>query len=146
MKKCLVFGGSVFVGRAIAEGFVRGGNQVYVLNRGNGANPDGCIHLRADRNDADQVARALSGLSFDIVVDASAYEPFQTRLAIQCLLGRVGHFIHISSAAVYQQTEEYPLTEESPIGVNKLWGDYGKGKYLCEQELQKSFQEDGFPM
>ncbi|SDY26136.1 SDR family oxidoreductase [Thermoactinomyces sp. DSM 45892] len=146
MKKCLIFGGSVFVGKAIAEGFVREGHQVYVLNRGNHSNVNGCIHLQADRNDGDQLDRALEGINFDIVVDGSAYEPFQTRLAIQCLSGRVSHFIHISSAAVYQQTEVYPLTEESPVGVHKLWGDYGRGKYLCEQELIKSFQEDGFPM
>lgn len=146
MAICLVLGGGRFVGRAIAKRLVAEGNEVYVLNRGNHPTPKGCKQLIADRNDPDQLAAALEGLQFDFVYDSSAYTPQQTRLAIQCLVGRVKHFLHISTAAVYQDTEEFPLTESSPAGFNKFWGEYGIEKYRCEQELLKSFREDGFPV
>ncbi len=146
MGTCLVLGGGRFVGRAIANRLVAEGNEVYVLNRGNHPTPKGCKQLIADRNDPDQLAAALNSLQFDYVYDISAYTPKQTLLAIQLLTGRVKHFLHISSAAVYQDTEEFPLTETSPAGFNKFWGEYGIEKYRCEQELLKSFREDGFPV
>ena len=55
MANCLVFGGSVFVGEAIARKLIESGHDVYVLNRGNHPIPEGCKHLKADRNDASQL-------------------------------------------------------------------------------------------
>ncbi|QDR81039.1 NAD-dependent epimerase/dehydratase family protein [Sporomusa termitida] len=146
MKTCLVFGGSKFVGRAVATRLVQAGNQVYILNRGNNSTPPDCIQLLADRNNHREVMSVLEGLKFDVVFDISAYNPAQTKIAIDCLAGRIGHFIHISSATVYRHTEEYPLNEESETGSNSIWGTYGTGKYLCELELRRSFQEKLFPI
>ncbi|SFS64160.1 NAD-dependent epimerase/dehydratase family protein [Marininema halotolerans] len=148
MKTCLIFGGSVFVGRSIAERLVQAGYRVYVLNRGNYPTPTGCIQITADRNDMNQITQVFEELSFDVVFDGSAYHPKQTAIATQCLLGKTKHFIHISSASVYLRTESFPVifTEESPVGHNPNWGTYGYEKYQCEQLLRKAFLESGFPI
>lgn len=141
-----MFGGSKFVGRAVVNRLVSEGHDVYVLNRGNNPTPDGSQQLIADRNNFGDLSKVLGNRDFDTVYDISAYTPEQTRLAINCLEGKTKHYLHISSASVYLESGEYPLTEDSPTGFNELWGDYGKEKYLCEQELLKSFQDHNFPM
>lgn len=148
MKKInrLVFGGNVFVGRAVANRLMQEGYQVYVLNRGNYPNPEGVIHLKVDRNNREEMTRILAGLYFDVVFDITAYFPEQTLLAVECLEEKTKHFIHISSATVYMRTEEYPITEESSVGSSPVWGDYGANKFGCEQELVKSYVKKRFPI
>lgn len=146
MKRCLVFGGNAFVGKSVASRLVQEGYQVYVLNRGNHPNPEGCIHIHADRNNLKEMTQVLEGLIFDAVFDITAYTPEQTRIAIDCLEGKTQHFIHLSSATVYMPTDEYPITEESAVGSNPIWGDYGTQKFGCEQELLRSYQTRNFPM
>ena len=146
MKTCLVLGGNQFVGKAVASKLISKGYKVYILNRGNHKAPLGSIQLIADRNNKKKLAEVLKGLTFDYVFDISAYTPEQTKLVIEQLAGRVKHFLHISSATVYLDSQEFPLNEESAVGNNSIWGDYGFKKYLCEQALLKSFREIDFPM
>ncbi|GAE88802.1 NAD-dependent epimerase/dehydratase family protein [Acetivibrio straminisolvens] len=146
MKKALVFGGSIFVGKAIAEKLLEMGYAVYVLNRGNHSNPKGTIHLKADRNSLEEVSNVCKGINFDIVADCSAYTPNQTKIAIQAINHNIKHYIHISSAAVYIDENIYPYTEESKRGTCPVWGDYSTNKYLCEEVLFKEYKENGFPV
>jgi len=146
MKNALVFGGNIFVGKAIAEKLLKLGYTVYVLNRGNRPNPKGSIHLEADRNDLNDVLRACKGIDFDIVVDSSAYSPEQTKIAIQAINHGIKHYIHISSASVYIDENVYPYTEDSKRGANSVWGEYSMNKYLCEELLFKQYRENGFPV
>lgn len=146
MSNCLVFGGSVFVGETIARKLIENGHNVSVLTRGNHPIPEGCIHLKADRNDDNQLKSVLKNHFFDFVIDISAYKPNQTKLAATYLNGKTHHYIHISSATVYLCSEKFPLLESSPTGLNPVWGDSGAGKYLCEQELIKQHKENDLPI
>ncbi|RXE60341.1 SDR family oxidoreductase [Acetivibrio mesophilus] len=146
MKKALVFGGNVFVGKAIAEKLLKMGYTVYVLNRGNRTNPEGTIHLKADRNCLEDVLNLCKGINFDVVVDSSAYTPKQTKIAIQAINHNIKHYIHISSASVYIDENIYPYTENSKRGTCPIWGDYSTNKYLCEELLFKECKENGFPV
>lgn len=145
MRKVLILGGSVFIGKAVAESYIQNGYEVYVLNRGNHPIPYGAKHIKADRNNSKQLSLALSNMEFDIVFDGSAYHPDRTRIAIDLFKNRTGHFIHLSSASVY--TDEFmPYTEDSLRGSSKSWGEYSTNKYNCEEILFKEWNESKFPV
>lgn len=146
MKKILILGGSVFVGRAITKKLIEEGNKVYVLNRGTHPTPSGAIQITADRNIGKEVTDALGDLEFDAVIDGSAYYAEQTKITVDNLINRTGHYIHISSAAVYCNTRQYPVKENHSRGTCKDWGDYSTQKFLCEEELFKSWRERAFPI
>ncbi|WP_058486468.1 SDR family oxidoreductase [Defluviitalea phaphyphila] len=146
MKKVLIFGGSVFIGKAIANKFIQRGDEVYVLNRGNNPCPNGAIQLLADRNEFEQLQAVLSGKEFDIVIDGSAYKEYQTKIAVELLKNHTNHFIHISSAAVYKDSEIFPFREDSPRGTSSHWGEYSTNKYLCEEVLFNAWKEQKFPI
>ncbi len=146
MRKVLIMGGSVFIGRAIAKKFISMGDTVYVLNRGNHICPDGGIQLIADRNNFETMSEILKDYEFDIVVDGSAYNLAQTELLFKILKDRVKHFIHLSSASVYSDNGIFPFYENSSRGQHNSWGDYSKNKYLCEEFLFKMWDETKFPV
>lgn len=146
MSKVLVFGGSVFVGRGIVNRLVAEGHSVFVLNRGNHLTPEGAVQLTVDRNNSEELEQALFGHKFDFVIDGSAYYENQTKLAIQNLLGKTNHFIHISSSAVYKKTDLFPVTEDAQRGTNEDWGNYSTQKYLCEEQLFSAWIEHHFPI
>ncbi len=146
MRKVLIMGGSIFIGKAIAEKFISLGDTVYILNRGNHTCPEGAIQLLADRNDVENLSKLLKDYTFDVVVDCSAYELSQTKLLFDILKDKVNHFIHISSAAVYSDTGIFPFCENSSRGLQNAWGDYSKNKYLCEEFLFEMWEKTKFPV
>lgn len=148
MRKVLVLGGSVFIGKAIANRFIKNGDEVYVLNRGNNPCPKGANQLIADRNNEDMFNKVIGENYFDIVIDGSAYTPLQTKIAIKKLnSSSLKHYIHISTATVYQEDQPMPYKEdESKIGIAKSWGNYSENKYMCEQLLFSEYKESNLPI
>ena len=148
MRKVLVLGGSVFIGKAIANKFIKNGDEVYVLNRGNHPCPKGAKQLIADRNDREQFNEAIGEHEFDIVIDGSAYNPEQTEIAIEKLNNdRLNHYIHISTATVYEEGQLMPYKEdESKRGTAKSWGQYSTDKYLCEEKLLAAYRDKKLPI
>jgi len=136
--KTLVLGGSYFIGRRSVELLRDAGHDVSVLNRGSREPPSGVTQLTADRNDPVALGAAVRGQHFDVVVDFSCYDAVQARLALDALGGRFRHWIHISSAAVYSDTERVPVVETSPLGGLAAWGAYGREKSEAEQQLRAS--------
>lgn len=131
MRKILVTGGTVFVSRYIAEYFVGKGDQVYVLNRGHHIQPKNTILIQGDRH---ELGDLLKNYEFDVILDVTAY----TGKDVECLLealGRYKEYILISSSAVYPETEKQPFTENSKVGENKYWGQYGTNKIEAEKVL-----------
>ena len=146
MKKILVIGGSVFASKSIAEYFAAYGCNVFVLNRGTKQNAEGAIFLKADRNDPRAFMKAIGNHDFDLVIDVCAYLPTQTKIAVDVLKDRTAHFIHISSAAVYDNIKSYPIHENNERGGASIWGEYGRNKYLCEEELLREWNISKFPI
>lgn len=144
--KVLVFGGNVFLGKAVAEKFIDMGCEVCVLNRGNHPGPEGAVQITADRNDPEAVKNALKNHRFDIVFDGSAYTPEQTRIALDAVNRDIKHYIHISSASVYIDEHVYPFKEDSKRGSNPIWGDYSENKYKCEEILFEEYRKNKFPV
>lgn len=133
MKKALVTGGTVFVSKYVAEYYVKKGYEVYVLNRNTRKQPEGVQLIEADRH---EIGNRLYKKHFDVVFDMTAY----TAEDIHSLLDAIGNYdryIMISSSAVYPEYEKQPFTEETPVGVNKFWGNYGTGKIEAEKALRE---------
>ena len=130
MKKILVTGGTVFVSRYIAEYYLAGGYDVYVLNRNTRPQPEGAELIQADRHD---LGDRLRSFYFDAVID-TAYTSQDISLLLDAL-GNCGEYILISSSAVYPENCPQPFTEESMTGANKYWGKYGTDKIAAEETL-----------
>lgn len=148
MRKILVLGGSVFIGKAIANKFIKNGDEVYVLNRGNHPCPKGAKQLIADRNNREQFNEAIGEEKFDIVIDGSAYNQEQTEIAIDKLNNdNLKHYIHISTATVYEEGQPQPYKEdESKRGTAKSWGSYSTEKFLCEEKLLVAYRDKKLPI
>lgn len=146
MSKIIVFGGNVFVGKALVNRLVSDGHEVYVLNRGNHPTPEGAHQITVDRNNPIELRKILLHHSFDVVYDGSAYKEKQTEFVLENFINSTKHFIHISSAAVYKKTTLFPLTEKHPRGLNDDWGDYSTQKYLCEELLFSAWEDNNFPV
>ena len=132
MSKVLVTGGTVFVSRYIAEYYVSGGHEVYVLNRNTKEQSKGTILIEADRHN---LGETLRGYHFDIVID-TAY----TSDDVECLLdalGEYGEYVLISSSAVYPEFAPQPFREDTPLFVNRFWGEYGTNKIMAEIALHR---------
>lgn len=128
----LIIGGSRFVGPLLVERLLRKKHRVTLFNRGLVRSSYRRVKfVQGDRNRGFGLERR-----FDTVIDMCAYNGDQTRAALDELEFR--HFIHVGTAAAYKRSEDFPLTEDSPLGEWPLWGEYNLGKVECENALAKS--------
>ena len=132
MSKVLVTGGTVFVSRYIAEYYSANGHDVYVLNRNTKEQSQGVTLIEADRHNLGDILR---GYDFDIVID-TAYTSYDVELLLDAL-GEYGEYVLISSSAVYPEYTPQPIIEDTPLSVNKYWGEYGTNKIEAETVLQR---------
>lgn len=72
--RVLIFGGTAFIGRAVARRLMRGGHQVALCHRGRTEPPElaAATHLHADRTDTASVRSAIARFAPDVVLDAYA--------------------------------------------------------------------------
>lgn len=131
MKRVLVTGGTVFVSRFVATWFAENGYEVFVLNRANRPQPQNTTLIQADRH---QLGSCLKHLSFDAVLDITAYNAQDIHDLLNAL-GSFNNYIFISSSAVYPETLSQPFVETQPLGPNAIWGKYGTDKIAAEQAL-----------
>ena len=138
--KLLVIGGSQFVGRHFVAAAAARGDEVTVFNRGQTATvwPAGVERRHGDRQ-ADLSALAIG--AWDAVVDTCGYLPRDVARMAECLHGRVGRYVFISSVSVYADFTR-PNDEGSALGriddadTEVVDGrSYGPLKALCEQAV-----------
>lgn len=140
----LIFGGTQFVGRHIAEEAERRGHSLTLVHRGK-TNPG--LFPQAEHVALDRLENvdALQGRAFDAVIDVSAYVPRAVRLAREALADQFGRYLFISTISVYDLAamgvithpdESAPLLElEDPTTEVINAETYGGLKVLCEREL-----------
>ena len=138
--RILVFGGTMFVGRAFVEHALAEGHELTLFNRGStnpGLFPD-VEHVRGDRDVSDDLDR-LRDRSFDLVVDPSSYFPRQIDAVLDALGDRIGHYVFVSSISAYASYADDLAPEDSELAtvddpaVESLGPSYGGFKALCEQ-------------
>ena len=147
-----VTGGAGYIGSAAAEALLQNGHSVTVFDSlvtgHRGAVPEGARFIHAALEDSRALAQALTGGQFDAVMHFAAFieagesmkDPgrfFHNNLANSLSLmetavrAGVKRFVLSSTAAVYQSNDE-PLTEESPLEPANV---YGHTKLMTEQAL-----------
>ena len=140
--RILILGGTLFLGRAVAEAALAAGHEVTLFNRGRLPPIAGTKTLLGDR---DGGLGALGDGDWDAVVDTSGYVPRLVRASAQQLRDRVGLYLFVSSISVYADFSR-PFDEDAPLAtmadgaVEEITGvTYGPLKVLCEQEVQGEY-------
>jgi len=155
--KILVIGGTRFFGYHITKRLLQDGHDVTLFNRCHTPDDLGTQvgRICGDRYDSDFFFNSLKDLEFDVVVDMIAFKAEDSKTAVETFKDHVGHYIHISSGAVYLVTRDYPcpLREEDydrPLYPrpknNDEWWIYGYNKRKCEEVLREAHQSHGFPV
>jgi nucleoside-diphosphate-sugar epimerase len=147
--RILIIGGTVFVGRHIAEAALAAGHDVTVFHRGRtGADLfPSATRLTGDRNED---LSALSTGRWDATIDVCAYFPRQVRQLAEALGGRGGQYVFISSTSAYRSpvspgfSEDAPLAElDDPTSEEFTDEKYGGLKVACERTAIELFGADG---
>ncbi|HTU35727.1 MAG TPA: SDR family oxidoreductase [Candidatus Acidoferrum sp.] len=145
--KVLFIGGTGVISSACTRLASVRGIDLTLLRRGQHAAsiPSVVKTIVADIHDASTCAQALSGASFDAVVDFLAFTPADIERDLQLFGNRTRQYVFISSASAYQKpVPSYPITESTPLG-NPYW-QYARDKIACEQRLMRAYREDNFPV
>uniref|UniRef100_UPI00286EAC5F NAD-dependent epimerase/dehydratase family protein n=1 Tax=Deinococcus sp. TaxID=47478 RepID=UPI00286EAC5F len=102
--KVLFIGGTGIISSACSQLAVERGIDLYLLNRGQSARavPDGAQVLHADVRDSAAVTSALTGHTFDVVVNWMAFTPEHIEADLKLFQGNTGQYVFISSASAYQ--------------------------------------------
>lgn len=145
--RLLILGGTVFLGRALAEQALAGGHQVSLFNRGkHGAD----LFPQAEklRGDRDGGLASLEEGRWDAVIDTCGYVPRVVGASARLLAPRVSHYTFISSISVYADfktpgaDESYPTGTLPDASVETVDGEtYGPLKALCEQAAEEAFPD-----
>ena len=140
----LILGGTIFLGRYLAEAALARGHQITLFNRGQHS-PELFPAVDKLRGDRDGDLDALRGRRWDAVVDTSGYLPRVVRASAELLADAVEHYTFISSISVYPHFRSVGLDESAPVGtlddptIEEVTGEtYGPLKALCEQAVEQA--------
>lgn len=144
--KVLFIGGTGVISSACSQRAVEQGIELYLLNRGHATRPiPAAAHvLHADGRDAGAVKAAIGTRRFDVVVNWIAFTPEHIEADLALFQGRIGQYVFISSASVYQTPPaRLPVTESTPLS-NPYWA-YSQDKIACEDRLVRAYRATQFP-
>lgn len=143
--RLLILGGTIFLGRHLAEQAIAEGDTVTLFTRGK-HNPD--IFPKAERITGDRATdlHLIGKRRWDAVVDTSGYLPEVVRASAKLLAGNVGHYTFVSSISVYRDFRTLGIDEDYPCGAmpegaaQTVTGEtYGPLKAICEQAVAEEF-------
>lgn len=140
----LILGGTVFLGRHLAELALKRGHSVTLFNRG--SHSDVLPDIEQLHGERDGDLEVLKGRKWDAVIDTSGYVPRVVRKSASLLAHLTDHYTFISSISVYEDFSKQNLDEEAVRGKLKDEsvedigdGNYGPLKALCESAVQEKF-------
>ena len=143
--KLLILGGTMFLGRHIAEIALSRGHELSLFHRGqHGADlfPE-AEHITGDRKES---LDALEGRRWDAVIDTCGYVPRIVSNSAKLLAHNCDHYTFISSISVYSRNDIVGLDELGEVGTLEDptietidGGSYGPLKALCEQAAEAAF-------
>jgi nucleoside-diphosphate-sugar epimerase len=155
----MIIGGTRDLWRLLALELLQVGHHVTVFN--GGQTPDQlpgdvrCLH--GDRSNPAQLAQALMGRSFDVVVDTALHKGSDAQAITRLLEGRISHYIFISTGQVYlvRRDVQQPFVEadydgplmEAPAQCTRdheAW-TFGVQKRQAEDMLAMAWESRRFP-
>jgi nucleoside-diphosphate-sugar epimerase len=135
-------GGTRFIGVSLVKLLVDQGHEVTLFNRGKKPSPvAGLRTIIGDRTDPQQLRDKLSGESFEAIFDNNGRELSDTQPLVEIFRDRLQHFIYMSSAGVYLDSDILPYHETDAVDPKSRH----KGKLDTEAYLQQVRAESDFP-
>ncbi|CAM9854807.1 unnamed protein product, partial [Phaeothamnion confervicola] len=145
--RVLVIGGTRFSGLYLARELHERGHEVVLYNRGKTATRqlpgenDAAFEKRkadtktivGDRQNPDVIKETLGGEKFDAVYDMNAREVSDTKPLADLFLGKLEHYVFMSSAGVYMKSELMPHIEGDAVDPKSRH----KGKFESEAYLDE---------
>lgn len=144
--RLLVLGGTKFVGRALVEAALAGGDTATLFHRGQ-TNPDLFPEAEHVLGDRDGGLDVLAGREWDACIDVSGYVPRLVGDSVRLLLEQVPRYVFVSTISVYAdlavaRDESGPLAKlEDGMTEDVLGETYGALKALCEQAVTAAYGE-----
>jgi len=133
--KILVMGGTRFVGKSLVEKLILQNHDVDIFTRGNNPNPKGTNLIKGDRNNIEAILQ-LKNNKYDIIFDISGRELNQTKILIENINENFDRYVYVSSAGVYQDSNELPINEKDPIDKDSRHiGKYETEKWLIDNKI-----------
>ena len=129
--KILVLGGTVFLGRHIAQAALDQGHVLALFNRGR-HHPELFRDVERLVGDRDGDISALQGRRFDAVIDCSGYTPQQLERTARALGGDVPHYTFVSTVSVYAAFPPGVAYDEHAAVAS---GDQGYGPLKAAAEV-----------
>ncbi len=145
----LYIGGTGTISTSCARLSAESGMEVLALNRGRNSAarelPGAVTWLTGDVTDNASIMAALGDRHFDAVVNFLSYDADDARRSVSLFRGRTSQYVHISSASVYgKPVLQTPVVESTPVHNRYL--AYARAKLRAEQELQRAYADEGFPV
>ncbi|MBN1834957.1 MAG: NAD-dependent epimerase/dehydratase family protein [Spirochaetales bacterium] len=144
--KILFIGGTGNISAAASRLVVSRGHELYLLNRGKrGVSIPGAEAITGDIDIPGEIPALVKEKPWDVVVNWIAFRQPDVERDILLFEGRIGQYVFISSATVYQKPPLHPvITESAPLG-NPFW-EYARDKIACELRLNRAYRDQGFPV
>ena len=134
--KVLFYGGTRFVGKALVARLLSRGHEIYIFTRGKLPVPKNATHLKGDRSNDEDLSQ-LTDHSFDLIVDSSGRKLEDTQRLLKFSGFPSFRFIYISSAGVYENTELFPISEDSLIDVGS--------RHIGKAKTESWLKAEGIP-
>ncbi len=145
--RVLFIGGTGTISSACVELALERGMEVSTINRGVSDRrglPPQVESLVADAREIEELRDALSGRTFDVVADFRAFTPSEVQERLDLFRGRVGQYVFISSATVYEKPALIPIVESAPLS-NPGWR-YASDKIAAERVLTAAYTDERYPV
>jgi nucleoside-diphosphate-sugar epimerase len=146
--RVLFVGGTGTISASCARSAVARGMDVTVFNRARSELrplPREVERLTGDVREPSSVEAALGGRDFDVVVNFLCYTAGDARSALGTFRGRTGHYLHISTAMIYQKPPRAMPYRESTERWNPF-SKYALDKIAAEDVLTEAHASESFPV
>jgi nucleoside-diphosphate-sugar epimerase len=144
----LFVGGTGTLSASCARSAVDQGMDLTVFNRARSELrplPPGVTRLTGDVREPSSLKAAIGGRYFDVVVNFLCYSRDDARNAVEMFRGRTGHYLHISTAMLYQKPPRGMPYSETTERVNPF-SKYASDKIAAEDLLMEAYAAESFPV
>lgn len=146
--KILFIGGTGTISTSCLSAALSAGHDVTILCRGtrNERAPKGVNLLQGDAYQLeDSLAKKISRIDWDCVVNWTLYTPSQAELDIQRFHKNTKRYFFISSTSVYDGSNQHNRIIESQNYLNSNWS-YSKSKIESEKIFLHAYATTKFPV
>jgi len=146
-ENILVLGGTGFFGIYMVERLLAEGHQITIATRGQTKNPfEGRVsHVVLERTCPQSIANALSGKSFDIIVDNLVFCSNDVKYLLNVVQPK--RYVYSSTIAVYDEDLRMNMPEShfDPLSPHLIWCDreslpYGERKRQAERAVFQAYK------